>query len=201
MKRYPSIPTDIRSGISYHVFDKLDGSQIRAEWCTKSGFARFATKNQMLCERDPLAPAKELFLEKYSVALEQVFREQRYEKAMCFFEYVGPNSFAGDHPDPIERMDAILFDVNPHRRGILAPMEFLRLFGQLHVPNYLGERLLDCRFIEAVRSRQLEGVGFEGVVCKAVLKNRLKMTKVKSRAWLKRLRADCRDDLEFRQRA
>ncbi len=201
MKRYPSIPTEFRSGTAYHVFDKLDGSHIRAEWCAKSGFTRFASKNQMLDDSAPLAPSGPLFLKKYGADLERVFRQQGYEKAVSFCEYFGPNSFAGEHSDPPETMDVILFDVNPHRRGILDPAAFLKLFGHLHIPNYLGERCLDSHFVEAVRDGQLDGVGQEGVVCKAVLKNQLKMTKVKSRTWLVRLRADCRDDLEFRRRA
>ncbi|WP_282609103.1 hypothetical protein [Pelagibius sp. Alg239-R121] len=201
MKTYPSIPTQFQPETAYHVFDKLDGSNIRAEWTAKAGFDRFGTRRLLLSEGDPLAPSRDLILEKYAAALETVFRRDGYQKATCFFEYVGPNSFAGNHPDPLERMDAILFDVNPHRRGILGPKEFLNLFGHLQIPSYIGEHTLDDGFVESVQAGKFEGVTNEGVVCKAVLKNRLKMTKVKSRAWLNRLRTECDSEDEFVRRA
>ncbi len=201
MKTYPSIPTTINPDISYHVFDKLDGSNIRAEWTAINGFHRFGSRTQLLSQGDTLAASTILILEKYGESLERVFSDESYQKATCFFEYFGPESFAGDHPDPLEKMDVVLFDVNPHRKGILGPGQFLKLFGHLQTPEFFGERRLDPRFVDAVRSGSLKGVSGEGVVCKALHKNQLKMTKIKSRSWLARLRAECRDEAEFTHRA
>ena len=136
----------------------------------------------------------------YGQTLGEIFGSQRYGAATCFFEYVGPNSFAGDHFDPPEEMEVVLLDVSPHRRGIPAPDVFVELFGHLRIPRYLGKRLLDDAFVESVRSGSLDGLSGEGVVCKTILKNRLRMTKIKRRDWLARLRAECRDDVEFQRR-
>jgi len=44
MKSYPSIPGKHTNGIPLTVFDKLDGSNIRAEWSKKRGFYKFGTR-------------------------------------------------------------------------------------------------------------------------------------------------------------
>lgn len=48
MKEYLSIPREIRFGIPAYVFDKLDGSNIRAEWNKKKGFHKFGSKNRLI---------------------------------------------------------------------------------------------------------------------------------------------------------
>ena len=201
MKSYPKIPHDIDFGLEYDVFDKLDGSNIRAEWRPNAGFYRFGTRKLMLLDENPLAPARRLIKDKYDDCLSRIFHAEKYQEVTCFFEYVGPNSFAGYHFDPVDRMDVVLFDVSPLRKGMLAPSKFLRMFGHLHVPHYLGRRRLDAEFVEAVRSGRRSDVTFEGVVCKTVLKNRLRMAKIKSRAWLERLKSECRSEEEFTLRA
>ena len=201
MKSYPSIPTDYLPDIEFHLFDKLDGSNIRAEWNRKQGFTRFGTRRRLLTAGDPLAPARDCILGKYADDLGRIFQERKYQKVTCFFEYAGPSSFAGDHFAPPCEMDAILFDVNPLRRGFLAPEEFLARFDGLHLPRYLGCRRLDPGFVVTVRAGRCAGVTFEGIVGKAVHKNRLVMTKVKSRAWLERLRLETSGEAEFLRRA
>lgn len=54
MKYYPSITKEIRHDIYIYAFDKLDGSNIRAEWNSKRGFYKFGTRNQLMDEKtDP----------------------------------------------------------------------------------------------------------------------------------------------------
>ena len=43
MKQYPTIPKTIQS-IDIIAFDKLDGSNIRAEWNPKKGFYKFGSR-------------------------------------------------------------------------------------------------------------------------------------------------------------
>lgn len=201
MKSYPTIPTVYDETVRYHIFDKLDGSNIRVEWDRKSGFTRFGTRRELMAGDSPFAPAKTIILDKYASDLESLFRRQKYEKAVCFFEYFGPGSFAGDHCDPASDMDAVLIDVNPHRKGMLSPDQFLDLFGHLELPRYLGCRYLDPELVDQVRTGIFEGMTFEGVVAKAVIRNRLRMTKVKNLAWLERLKLSCDSEEEFTRRA
>lgn len=105
MKAYPSITTKIDFSKSYHLFDKLDGSNIRAEWNPKKGFYKFGSRTQLLTpDQSVLYPSINSFLEKYGDELSSRFTKAKYESAIAFFEWFGPNSFAGSHPDSLSRI-------------------------------------------------------------------------------------------------
>ena len=202
MKTYPSINTTVVKGLTYYVFDKLDGSNIRAEWTRKNGFHKFGTRNQLLGEGNPLFPATYLIKDQYEEALSKIFTKARYEKVICFFEYVGPNSFAGSHPDPEELMDVFLFDINPYKKGILPPKEYLKLVeDHVEIIPLIEITNINDDLIREVREGTLAGMTFEGVVGKGMNKNQLTMVKIKSRNWLDKLRGICQDETEFNKRA
>ena len=50
LKKYPSISQKIRYGYEVYAFDKIDGSQIRAEWDKKLGFHKFGSRKRLLGE-------------------------------------------------------------------------------------------------------------------------------------------------------
>jgi hypothetical protein len=62
MKEYPSIPAaadllarpDDYLGRAFVAFDKLDGSNIRAEWDRKKGWHRFGSRRRLLDASNPL---------------------------------------------------------------------------------------------------------------------------------------------------
>jgi hypothetical protein len=197
MKSYPSIPKDINTDHNIYAFDKLDGSNIRAEWSPKRGFYKFGTKTQMLGEDHPIfGEAIGLIQQKYATELAAIFQQQKYENAVCFFEFLSPGSFAGYHPLG-ETRDVVILDVSPHKKGILPPQEFLRLFGHLHIPKLLYYGKANEPFVESVRNSTLEGMTFEGVICKAAGTKKHPMPimfKVKSRAWLSKLKDFCKED-------
>ena len=102
MKSYPKIEYYNKGyfGDTVWVFDKLDGSNIRAEWNRKRGWYKFGTRNQMIDERDPnFGDAIPIFLDKYGDDLQKVFRKSysNIESVVVFGEYLGENSFAGQH--------------------------------------------------------------------------------------------------------
>ncbi len=197
MKTYPSIPKEIVTDYNIYAFDKLDGSNIRAEWSPKRGFYKFGTKTQMLGEDHPIfGGAINLIKTKYEANLTDIFKRQRYENATCFFEFLGANSFAGYH-DSNEPHDVILFDVSPHKKGILSPQEFLKLFGHLHIPKLLYYGKPNDTFIKSVRNSTLEGITHEGVICKGLNRHQLLMFKIKTNAWLTQLKQHCKDDVKL----
>jgi len=118
MKSYPSIPRRVNFKLKYIAFDKLDGSNIRAEWTKKNGFYKFVSRTQLLSEQQTsIYPSIEIIRNKYEGDISAMFKNMGYERGICFFEYFGPNSFAGNHSDPIQDMDATLIDVNPLQEG------------------------------------------------------------------------------------
>lgn len=193
MKHYPSITKEIRHDIDIIAFDKLDGSNIRAEWNFKRGFYKFGTKNQLIdANSKPFGIAVPKIKEKYEESLAKVFKEQGWKDAICFFELWGPSSFAGQHSFQ-EALDLTLFDVNPYKQGILPPKEFIKFFGHLDIPKVLYEGRVSVELFDQVKQSTLPGMTFEGVVCKGdygITRTPI-MFKVKSRAWLEKLRIYC----------
>ena len=191
MKSYPSIDGRYIKGVTLTVFDKLDGSNIRAEWSRSRGFYKFGTRTRLVDETDNIfgqTPA--MILDNHGDALDAVFRAQRYERAVAFFEYHCIGSFAGTHPEDRSGAAVTLIDVAPYKRGLLPPRQFLDLFGGFDIPEVLYRGHLDPELVTAIKNGTLEGMTFEGVVCKyASPKNgNIGMFKIKSNAWLDKLR-------------
>lgn len=199
MKQYPSIDDNWRNheNLSIVAFDKLDGSNIRAEWNLKQGFVRFGTRKRLLNENDDhLGKAITLFNEKYAEKLPKIFARQKWHhEVVCFFEFYGPNSFAGDH----QRRDdhtVTLIDVSVYKQGILPPEDFINIFEQLGIPSVLYRGKPTPDFVKSVREGSLVGLGQEGVICKAANPNGKKtsqpvMFKIKRESWIEKVRKIC----------
>jgi hypothetical protein len=200
VKSYPSLPYATQCHLPIVAFDKLDGSNVRAEWTKKKGWHKFGTRNRLVDSTDPVfGKVPQLIEAKYGTSLGHALLAAGYERAMCFFEFWGPGSFAGMH-DTTEAQTVTLFDVAPFTKGILEPELFLRQFGHLDVAKVLYRGELTPGFIDSVRSSTLSGMTFEGVVCKAANDKKTKapiMFKQKSKAWLDKLGAYCGDNKDL----
>ena len=189
MKEYPSIQAEVVDHTIY-AFDKLDGSNIRAEWSRKQGFYKYGKRHGLVDETDPLlGEAKGLVQATYTEDLNRIFRDLRWDKAVCFFEFFGPNSFAGNHET--EPHKVVLFDVAANKKGILEPAEFLKTFKSVETAPLIYHGNPNTTFVEQVRNGQLDGMTFEGVVCKGkyVSPGRPLMFKVKNIAWIEKVKA------------
>lgn len=201
MQSYPTIPAEV-SDATIIAFDKLDGSNVRAEWSRKRGIHKFGSRQRLFDETDLLlGPAKNLILEKYSDDLGLPASSAGTRESSSL--YWGVRSFAGNHDPGDPTRTVTLFDAAPDKQGILEPREFLKVFGRLDVPAVLYEGKASQPFIEEVRSGTLAGMTFEGVVCKG--RRRKKdglpvLFKVKSQQWFDRLREFCKGDDALFQR-
>ena len=195
MKHYPSITKEIRQDVEIYAFNKIDGSNIRAEWNSKRGFYKFGTKNQLIdSSSEPFGIAVQLVKDKYENDLGKVFKENKWKDAICFFELWGPSTAFGQH-DFTEKLDVTLIDVNPYKQGILNPAEFIRLFGHLDTAKLLYQGYVTTELFDKIKQSTLEGMSEEGVVCKAAPDTNAKMPimfKIKSRAWLEKLKVYCK---------
>lgn len=200
MKHYPSIPKDLRKDEYLWCFGKFDGSQIRAEWNPKKGFYKFGTKEQLIDDSFvPFGAAISLIKDKYQTALSNVFHEHKWQSVLCFFEFFGPSSFAGSH-NFSEPMDVVLFDVNPYKKGILPPYMFLDYFEHVDIPPLLYEGFLTTDIVDQIKESTLPGMPFEGVIFKGDYEKNSRspiMFKVKSRAWLNKLKEYCQENEEL----
>jgi hypothetical protein len=197
MKSYISIPKEIRYDQSVLIVNKFDGSQIRSEWSRKQSFYKFGTKNQMLGEDNQIfGPAIQLVKEIYQEDLSKIFTDKKLDHVTCFFEFFGPNSFAGWH-DPNDKKEVILFDINLFKQGLISAKDFYKLVGHLKVPDILYEGKFNKIIEEQIRDSSFPGITFEGVICKGPIDRKTKlpiMFKVKTRAWLDKLKNKCADN-------
>lgn len=199
MKQYPSIPSKVNGEVDIYAFDKLDGSNIRVEFSSKAGFSKFGTRKRLLSETDEhLGRAISLFREQWEMPLVKIFGKQGWhEKIVLFFEFFGEKSFAGYHFDD-DKHQLVLIDVDVYKKGLLPPREFIKIFEGMPIPKVLHHGKCNPTFIESVRNSTLEGMTFEGVVCKAHhIKRGNIMFKVKSQQWLDRVKEKFADKPEL----
>lgn len=195
MLLYPTISKNI-STVPVYCFDKLDGSNLRVEWTPKNGFSKWGTRKRLLDETDErFGQAIPFFNNTMAETLEPVLRKLRNERVTLFMEFYGDNSFAGYHEDETHRLS--LFDVSLYKKGFMLPKEFLKTFdGVVLTPEMLYHGKANSEFVSSVNDGSLDGMTFEGVVCKSqeLVRNRQVVFKVKNRAWLDKLKTKCGDD-------
>jgi hypothetical protein len=203
MKTYTSIPhmtppgrkkNEIHTALNITAFDKPDGSNIRAEWHPKRGFYKFGSRKCLIDgTHEQLGKAVTLVQDTYADELGRIFKDQRWNKSVvCFFEFYGPRSFAGNHHEDDDHK-VTLFDVSPHKQGMIPPRDFIKLFADVGIPSVLYRGIADDGFVASVENSTLDGMTLEGVVCKAANPNGKKtsqpiMFKIKSKNWLNMLR-------------
>lgn len=198
MKQYPSVSREIVNGPMY-AFGKYDGSNIRCEWDRKAGLHKFGSRKVLLGTDHPyLGKAEAIILAKYGDTLARIFAKERFEFVTCFFEFYGSSSFAGLHNPEDPDLTATLIDIDVYKKGMPLARDFLKLFeGKVEIPPMLYMGNPNAEFIESVRKGTLEGMPFEGVVCKgAPLKKGYQpyMFKVKSEAWIEKVKGLYGDD-------
>ena len=199
MKSYPSIATKIISDTPIFLFDKLDGSNIRAEWNKKKEFYKFGSRTRLIDDSSPiLGESVSLINEKYSEELSKRFFDNKYESVVCFFEFSGESSFAGSHIEELH--DVTLFDIDVYKKGLLSPQQFIEITEDLDVAKLLFTGLITPEIIEQIRMGTFEGMTFEGVVAKCLVKKQIKMFKIKAQQWLDRLKTHCNGDMDLFER-
>ena len=196
MKEYPKILGSERIPLNEEciAFDKLDGSNLRFEYSKKQGWYKFGTRRRLFDHTDPdFGSALDIFQRKYAEPIEKIIFDN-YKKTDGFIvygEFFGPHSFAGIHTPSLLKVehndpkDFVIFDVNVHKKGFIAPKEFLKLFGSLHIPAIIYEGPLSEEFAKDVREGKYPVV--EGIVAKGGAGHDVWRYKIKTHAYLKRL--------------
>lgn len=193
MYQYPEIKGPSKAPHDHCIaFEKLDGSNMRAEWSLKRGWSKFGSRSQLIDYSYPvLGEAVTLFQQKYSEALNNIIQGSKLlrnaQKLTAFFEFYGPNSFAGNHVES-DKHDVVLFDFHVHKKGIMSPVEFLSFFSNIHVPRVIYNGVLNASFVQDVRQGKYPVN--EGVVCKGGAGHHLWMVKIKTNAYMDKLKTN-----------
>jgi len=178
MRQYDSIPLigqknldDAAWSSSWMIFDKLDGSNLRVELDPKTGaFVKWGSRRVLLDaqnESNILTKAVQLFESSYDqdalrAYLKKIGPKHRFT---LFFEFHGPNSFAGSH-DLTDNHSLHLLDVWQETKGYVPVKDLYETFPQ-YAPAYLGTvRQIDVNLLQQIHKGELEGMGQEGVIFK-----------------------------------
>ena len=182
------------------AFDKIDGTNLHWDWDRDFGWHAFGTRRDSFnltpagidafhAAHPGLDDCVRLFRAHFADALDRLFRERPgyagHAEAKVFTEYAGPDSFAGQHR-PGDTMELVLFDVLAGESSLVDPFTFLRDFGHLRIPRVVFQGRFSGRLTEDVRRGRF-GVR-EGVVVKGGEGQSLWMCKIKTLAYLERLK-------------
>ncbi len=194
MKDYPHIHRGTGQNFqeipNAYVFDKLDGSNLRAEGSRKKGWYKFGSRTQLIDHTHPfLGSFLPLFKAEFEDKLSKMMTDERWDSATVYGEFLGDHSFAGWH-DPNDLKRYFIFDIAPYKKGILGPKEFLRLAEtyQFAHPAFLGNFNWTRGFVEQVWRGEVPCT-FEGVVGKGGDGHKLVMAKAKTQAWIAKVKA------------
>lgn len=195
-------------GLPILAFDKLDGSNLRMEYSPKRGFYKFGTRNMMIDETHPdFGFAVPLFKKKYEKALTEIFRSKAYRDSLsfvCFAELIGSKSSFGQHDFKNDVFDIVLFDIAQYKKGLIAPRQFVKDFGNTGIPRVIYDGNLNMELVNRVKNNEFELE--EGVICKGLIQTKkgndqLYYCKIKTNDWFERLRLKNKElyDLEIKQ--
>ncbi len=205
---YPKIPGSSAAPQERCVaFEKYDGTNLHWIWERELGWYAFGMRRNRydLDEsgitafnmRHPGLPdATEIFHRDLAEPLGQMFAsDTNYEfpEITVFTEYFGPNSFAGRHKES-DVKQLVLFDVDTGS-GIVPPEQFVSDFSGLNVAREVYRGKLTGKFATDIREGRYNVT--EGVICKGgTTSNKLWMVKIKTNAYMSRLKEAFQDDWE-----
>lgn len=201
MLHYPKMPGSRDAPDDRCVaFEKYDGTNLHWDWDRDFGWHAFGTRRDAFNLTDAgidqfshrhahLRQCVEVFRRTLADGLDRVFREHAtyagFQELKAFTEFLGPNSFAGLHKDA-DAKELRLFDVWAEGFGFVGPAAFVEDFGHLHVARVVYRGRLTGKFAEDVRAGKY--CVAEGVVCKGGSGGDLWMVKIKTHAYLARLK-------------
>lgn len=204
---YPKMPGSKESPSGPCVaFEKYDGTNLHWVWERELGWYAFGTRRSRFdldetgiaefhAAHPGLPEAERRFREQLAEPLAEIFTtnpDYAGSEITVFTEYFGPHSFAGKHKadDPKQ---LVLFDVEIPE-GIIAPEQFLTDFHNCPIARTVYQGRLTGKFIHDVREGKYDVS--EGIVCKGLEEGRLWMVKIKTHAYMQRLKDAFADDWE-----
>lgn len=183
------------------AFNKLDGSNVRFKWTQKQGFCNYGTRTQLIDETTPYwGQIVTVFNNTLKTPLDDFFRKSKdyrdYREIICFGEFFGADSFAGQHGDKEKKI--VIFDVllGHKQRKLVLPQQFIKDFSFIETPEVVYRGILNDSFIESIRNSETLN---EGVICKGVERSGAAFggvwtCKIKTRKYFDRLRGEFPED-------
>lgn len=203
---YPKIPDSRNAPLGKCIaFEKYDGTNLHWVWERELGWYAFGTRRNRfdldemgITEFNQAHPgleeASDLFLTQLAGPLRTILEKEEYaaSEVTVFTEFLGPQSFAGMHKAE-DQKQLILFDVATDA-GLMGPEQFLEQFGHLTVARVVYRGKFSGKFTCGVRAGKFDVT--EGVICKGGSGSTLWMAKIKTDAYMAKLKAAFADRWE-----
>jgi len=204
---YPKIPNGNNCTLKEcTAFEKLDGTNIHFVWeklayqILGNGWVSFGTRRDSFSletkEIDNFVfkhPNLKLvipdFEDRLSEDLNKKFGSSNYERVRLFTEFLGANSFAGTH-DKNEKQYHTIIDLQIDQQlgdnSFLDPKSFINGYKMFGIPKVVYQGKYTGQFVQDVRTGKY--LVNEGVVCKGIVDNKIYRVKIKTDAYLRKLK-------------
>jgi hypothetical protein len=198
---YPKIPDTLNCPLKQCIaFEKIDGTNLHFVWTPQDSFHSFGTRRDRYPYNDAgfaqfsqahpgLDGIKAAF-----VAVEQAldaylldnpnYATAADSEVIIFAELIGKRSFAGSHHVEDEKK-LIIFDVQVGG-AMLPPEQFIRDFAAFPLPKVVFQGKFTGQLFKDVRDDKFKVN--EGVVVKGVVNGQVYMAKIKTEAYLQKLK-------------
>lgn len=201
---YPKIPDTLDCPLRQCIaFEKYDGTNIHWTFMPQEGWQDYGTRRDRYSinttgvrafeEAHPeLAGVHKLWDQ--DSKLEDFFNSNpKYNTAkeiIVFTEYFGPNSFAGQH-NPKDEKQLVIFDIEVDGK-IIPPEEFVEDFKQFNIAKIVYQGKFSGQLFVDVRKGKLNVK--EGIVVKGMVSGQIYMAKIKTEAYMERLKKEYKDN-------
>jgi hypothetical protein len=203
---YPKIPDTLNCPLKQCVaFEKYDGTNIHWVWKPNMGWLDFGTRRdrfplnnggvrQFEQAHPELAGLDQLWDQDPNNSLElYLWDHPRYntvQEVIVFTEYFGPKSFAGSH-DPKDEKQLVIFDVMVDGK-VIPPEQMLEDFKKWNLAKVVFQGKFTGQLFVDVRKGKYPVK--EGVIVKGVVGNEVYMAKIKTEAYMDKLKTQFKDN-------
>jgi hypothetical protein len=203
---YPKIPDTLNCPLKQCVaFEKYDGTNIHLDFQEACGCMSFGTRRDSFkldIQGEPafvqahpeLAEVPELIETLcYDDGLDNFilyYRDSNYKEIKVFAEFFGENSFAGSHHKD-DKKQLVIFDVMVDGK-IIPPEQMLEDFKKWNLAKVVFQGKFTGQLFVDVRKGKYPVK--EGVVVKGVVGNEVYMAKIKTEAYMDKLKAQFKDN-------
>ncbi len=204
---YPKMPGSGDAPLGTCIaFEKYDGTNIHWVWEATLGWYAFGTRRDRFDLDDQgvaafnsahpgLEECSKVFLGAFTEQLSSVLSGLEYygsNELIVFTEFLGDHSFAGKHLST-DTKRLVIIDVQT-ANGFLSPAKFVQDLVNLPIARTVYRGKLTGKFADEVREGRF-GVA-EGVVCKGESDGKVWIAKIKTNAYMQRLKEAFADKWE-----
>lgn len=201
---YPKIPDTLNCPLKQCIaFEKYDGANIHWTFMPREGWQEYGVRRDRYNlntfgvgafeEAHPELVGVHKLWDQDSKLEELLDSNPKYntsKEIIIFTEYVGPNSFAGQHK-PNDLMQLVIFDIQVDGK-MLPPEQFIEDFKEFNIAKVIYKGKFTGQLFVDVRNGKYPVN--EGVVVKGMVEDKIYMAKIKTNKYLEKLKTEFKDN-------